>query len=179
MRTLFLLRRLLQHAGSELAVAQTADPAAALCSQNLRFSADSLPCIILLCSLFTRNVSCLYCKFIFLLNRLQIFRYLLHSFCQKKIVFKKQLFPLSLNYGRIDCPFPCLRAERSGHSITEFVVALYKKTTDRFTFPINQMIKENRAELHGYCRISADFASIAYGENQLSERQRVLIFAIQ
>lgn len=113
------------------------------------------PLHFLLCSLFTRNVSCLYCKFIFLLNRLQIFRYLLHSFCQKKIVFKKQLFPLSLNYGRIDCPFPCLRAERSGHSITEFVVALYKKTTDRFTFPVNQMMKENRAELHGYCRISA------------------------
>ena len=137
------------------------------------------PLHFLLCSLFTRNVSCLYCKFIFLLNRLQIFRYLLHSFCQKKIVLKKQLFPLSLNYGRIDCPFPCLRAERSGHSITEFVVALYKKTTDRFTFPVNQMMKENRAELHGYCRISADFASIAYGENQLSERQRVLIFVIQ
>ena len=70
-------------------------------------------------------------------------------------------------------------AEKSGHSITEFVVALYKKTTDRFTFPVNQMIKENRAELHGYCRISADFASIAYGKNQLSERQRVLIFVIQ
>lgn len=177
MRTLFLLRRLLQHAGSELAVAQTADPAAALCSQNLRFSADSLPCI----SFFVHSSPEMFPVYI---RNLYEIIYSEAAGKSGRVYFSnndKDYFTAA-DIGELwyDYDYEIEKAaERSGHSTTEFIVALYKKTTDRFTFPVNQMIKENRAELHGYCRISADFASIAYGENQLSERQRVLIFVIQ